>query len=108
MTCTLVVARVSDRNTFKVSEYGREAAIKGFRETLLKDRELYHSLWTLSGRRLICHCRSHESCHGDVLIEEFVKSYPDAYDRSADGIVPPSPEILTFMSSEAPGGSRWR
>ena len=27
-----------------------------------------------------------------------MKSYPDAYGRSADGIVPPSPEILTFMS----------
>ena len=63
-------------NTFKVSQYGRVAAIAGFRDALISDRKLHSSLWTLSGRRLVCHCRPSEACHGDVLIEEFQKLYP--------------------------------
>ena len=61
-------------------------------EALLADRVLYASLWTLSGTRLVCHCRASESCHGDVLIEEFKRSYPAAYDRSQQQAVPPEPE----------------
>ena len=48
-------------NTFKVSQYGRSVAISSFCEALLGDRALYASLWTLSGNRLICHCRLSES-----------------------------------------------
>ena len=48
-------------NTFKVSEVGREMAIDKFRETLRQDQALHRSLWTLSGRRLLCHCRLHEN-----------------------------------------------
>ena len=43
-------------NTFKVSEVGREMAIDKFRESL-QDQTLHRSLWSLSGRRLSCHCR---------------------------------------------------
>ena len=49
---------------------------------------MYASLWTLSGTRLVCHCRANEKCHGDVLVEEFRKSYPIACNR-ADGQGPP-------------------
>ena len=63
-----------------------------------EDRVLYASLWTLSGTRLVCHCRSSEPCHGDVLIEEFKKSFPDAFDRYRDDGVPPDSRIRSFMA----------
>ena len=49
-------------NTLKVSQ-----CIDGFRDALISDRKLHSCLWTLSGRRLVCHCRPSEACHGDVL-----------------------------------------
>ena len=69
-------------NNYKVAEVGREKAISLFREHHRGDKVLYGSLWTLSGRRLVCHCKTTQSCHGDVLIEEFVKSYPSAHNRN--------------------------
>ena len=48
-------------NNFKVSVHGREAAIAGFRDMLLRDRKLYSSVRTLSGTRLVCHCRANEA-----------------------------------------------
>ena len=65
-------------NNFKVAEYGRDSAIAGFWDILLLDRSPYASLWTLSGTRLVCHCRANERCHGDVLVEEFQESHPTA------------------------------
>ena len=53
-------------NNYKVAEYGRDVAVAKFREMLLRDEHLYRSLWALSGRRLICHCRATERCHADV------------------------------------------
>ena len=85
-------------NTFKVSEVGREMAIDKFRETLRQDQALYRSLWTLSGRRLICHCRLHEKCHGDVLIQEFFNFYPQAYDRTIKAGSPADSRVLNYMS----------
>ena len=84
-------------NNYKVAVYGRDVAIAKFREMLLQDKSLHRSLWTLSGRRLICHCRPTERCHGDVLIEQFRDSFPDAYDRTTGGLKPPEPRVLTFM-----------
>ena len=63
-------------NTFKVSQVGRSLAISSFREALRADPVLLNSLWTLSGTRLVCHCRATEDCHGDVLIEEFREVVP--------------------------------
>ena len=54
--------------------------------------------WTLSGTRLVCHCRATEDCHGDVLIEEFRKLYPAAHDRNQSYVAPPGPEILNFLA----------
>ena len=78
-------------NNYKVAEYGRDVAITKFREVLIRDERLHRSLWTLSGRRLICHCRATEKCHADVLIEQFRESFPDAYDRSVGCERPPEP-----------------
>ena len=75
-------------------------AISKFRETLLADKGLHRSLWTISGTRLVCHCRVAEDCNGDVLVEEFRKMYPDAYDRTQRYSVPPEPEILSFLARD--------
>ena len=85
-------------NTFKVSQVGRSLAISSFREALLSDHVLLNSLWTLSGTRLVCHCRATEDCHGDVLIEEFKKLFPTAHDRNQPCDVPPGHEILSFLA----------
>ena len=77
-------------NTFKVSQVGRSVAISSFRQALLADPALYNSLWTLSGTRLVCHCRATEDCHGDVQVEEFKKLYPAAHDRN-------QPCVLTHL-----------
>ena len=85
-------------NTFKVSQVGRSIAISSFREALRADPVLRNSLWTLSGTRLVCHCRATEDCHGDVLIEEFRNLYPAAHDRNQPRGAPPGPEILSFLA----------
>ena len=85
-------------NTFKVSQVGRSVAISSFRQALLADPALHNSLWTLSGTRLVCHCRATEDCHGDVLIEEFKKLFPAAHDRNRPSGPPPGHEILSFLA----------
>ena len=85
-------------NNYKVSEYGRDVAIAKFKEMLVQDISLHRSLWTLSGRRLLCHCRGTERCHADVLVEQFRGSFPDACGRTAGGERPPEPRVLTFMA----------
>ena len=85
-------------NTFKVSQVGRSVAISSFRQALLADPALHNSLWTLSGTRLVCHCRATEDCHGDVLVEEFRKLYPTAHDRYQPCGSPPGHEILSFLA----------
>ena len=59
---------------------------------------LYSSLWTLSGTRLVCHCRANEACYGDVLVEEFRKTYPSVCDRYKFNVTPPAPAVLNFMA----------
>ena len=85
-------------NNFKVDEVGRDRAIQEFRTYLLGDKKLHGSLWTLSGRRLVCHCQLTQRCHGDALVEEFKNSYPDAYDRNKLDGEPPSAAVLNFMA----------
>ena len=85
-------------NTFKVSQVGRTVAISSFRQALLADSALYNSLWTLSGTRPVCHCQATEDCHGDVLIEEFRKSYPAAHDRNLPCGAPPGHEVRSFLA----------
>ena len=46
----------------------------------------------------MCRCRPSEPFHGDTLIEEFKKSFPDAFDRYRDDGVPPDSRILSFMA----------
>ena len=64
---------------------------------LLSDR-----LWTLSGLRLLCHCKPGQACHGDVIIKKFRDRYPSAYDRSVSSI------NSSVSSPELHGGSQGR
>ena len=102
------LARSRYCKTFKVSQHGRVVAILGFRDALISDRKLHSSLWALSGRRLVCHCRPSEACHGDVLIEEFRKLYPDSYDRSAGHGAPPESGVLSYIGQIARGTGQRR
>ena len=85
-------------NNYKVTEYGRDAAIGAFRSKLLQDDGLYASLWTLSGTRLVCHCCANDRCHGDILLEEFRRSYPSAHDREGSHGPPPEANVLNCVA----------
>ena len=65
---------------------------------LLDDSTLRGTLWTLSGRRLVCHCQLSQPCHGDVLIEEFRRVFPDAHDQNDLKSRPPSASVLDFKA----------
>ena len=45
-------------NPYKVSQHGRYEAIRLFSQYLKGNETLRSKMWTLSGLRLICHCRS--------------------------------------------------
>ena len=45
-----------------------------FRSYLLSSRTLLDQLPSLAGKRLLCHCALGSPCHGDILIEEFLKA----------------------------------
>ena len=85
-------------NDFKVSVYGRDEAIWRFEQKLKSDAELRESLWTLSGLRLVCHCTQAQECHGDAIIHEFRRRYPDAYDRNLPTTGPPSSRVLNYLA----------
>ena len=61
-------------NPFKVSKYGREQSISKFARHLAYSQDLQGCLPELSGMTLVCHCRPHESCHGDVLIDMWTRT----------------------------------
>ena len=56
-------------NPYQVSEYGRDLAIQLFEQPLDSSRELQQLIPSLSGVRLVCHCKHYEKCHADVLIQ---------------------------------------
>ena len=82
------------------------------------------SLWTLSGARLVCHCRITQSCHADTIIEAFRCQYPYAFDRSSHSSIPPNSQVLNYLAKlreeppedegssadegAPPAGSGWR
>jgi hypothetical protein len=55
-------------NPYLVREYGREEAIRLYRERLIHRRDLLVRLPELRGKVLGCWCKP-ERCHGDVLAE---------------------------------------
>ena len=85
-------------NDYKVSVYGRKEAIWRFEQKLRKDQALLETLWTMSGLRLVCHCKRTQECHGDAIIQEFRQQYPDPYDRAASTSARPSPRVLKYLA----------
>jgi hypothetical protein len=56
-------------NPFTVKQYGRDDALKKYREYILNTPELLDSLPELGDKILACWCKSDEPCHGNILIE---------------------------------------
>lgn len=57
-------------NPFSVKEFGREEAVRLYREYLLTSPGLLDAARAqLVGRDLACWCKPDELCHADVLIE---------------------------------------
>ena len=52
----------------------RKQAVESFRSALRASGVLQRALVELAGRRLRCHCHRGLSCHGDVIIEQFLKA----------------------------------
>ena len=85
-------------NSFKVAVFGRQRAIERFASQLHSDEQLKSNIWSLSGRRLICHCLENQACHADVLVTEFRRQFPSAFDRDQLGGEPPSSAVLNFLA----------
>ena len=81
-------------NGYKVSVYGRKEAIWRFEQQLKSDPVLRETLWTMSGLRLVCHCKPTQECHGDAIIREFL----GAFDREASASEPPSSRVLNNLA----------
>ena len=59
-------------NPFKISPTcSRAEVVKSFAKHLSDSQELRAQIPTLEGKRIMCHCRLDEQCHGDSIIEEF-------------------------------------
>ena len=59
-------------NPFKVSaQISRVSVLRKFGEYLLESDQLIRQLPTLAGKRLRCHCREHQRCHAEVMIDAF-------------------------------------
>ena len=85
-------------NDYKVSEFGRQTAIERFAEKLSRDSELQENLHTLSGKRLLCHCRPTEACHADSIISAFRDKFPEAFDRDDEEAPAPTAHILAYLA----------
>ena len=57
-------------NPFKISRSQTRATVLQ-RFAVYARAHLAHKVHLLAGRRLLCHCETHQNCHGDVLIELF-------------------------------------
>ena len=57
-------------NPFKISRTQTRAAVLQLFAVYAR-AQLAHKVHLLAGRRLLCHCETHQNCHGDVLIELF-------------------------------------
>ena len=85
-------------NNYKVSNYGRRAAVELFEKHLLSSPKLLEELWTLSGCRLACRCRPEQDCHGDVIIRQFRLRHPSAHDHNDPFSAAPKTNELQFLA----------
>ena len=68
------------------------------RKTLRNDQSLSSIIWTLSGARLVCHCKPTQRCHADVLISLFRQTFPAAHDRDQENQPAPTASVLSLLA----------
>ena len=62
-------------NPYSVAEYGRERAVRNYREHFWRDSKGWHfdagplDILQLRGKDLACWCPLDQPCHADVLLE---------------------------------------
>ena len=84
--------------TLRHPVHGRERAISHFAQKPKGDAALRSRLWTLSGLRLVCHCKLSETCHADVFVRESRKLYATAFDREDSESEPASSEVPNYLA----------
>jgi len=64
-------------NPFPVKKYGREKAISLFEAyiTTGDGKHLLNDLHELRDKKICCHCKIDEPCHGDILIKLVNEKY---------------------------------
>ena len=82
----------------KVATHGRQVAIELFEKHLTTTPQLIDRLWTLSGCRLLCHCRRDQACHGDMIIRHLKLRYPTAHDSHDAMSKAPRTDVLNYMA----------
>ena len=92
-------------NPFKISRSQTRATVLQLFAVFARTH-LAHKVHLLAGRRLLCHCETHQNCHGDVLIELFKETccpLSQFVNPPCDGGVPLSPsadDIVHEMCSD--------
>ena len=66
-----------------MSAQGQDIAVQNFEKHLMADSQFRRQIAHLTLKSLLCHCVDRQRCHGDVLIAEFLRQFPQAYDRQA-------------------------
>ena len=73
------------RNPFRIGTHGdRTTVLNKYAAHALP--QVTGQLDELTGRTLVCACRPHEQCHGDILIQAWQQLYHDKQNQ------PPRPE----------------
>ena len=80
-------------NRYKVARYGRSRCLALHKQEIEEDPQYECRIQDLAGKRMLCHCRENQSCHGNNLIQLYHRVYPAAYDRVATDRAPTSAEL---------------
>ena len=70
-------------NRYKVSKFGRDRAVELHRAKVQEDPQYGRRAHELSGKRLLCHCRTTEKCHAENVQDLFWELHPHAFDPSS-------------------------
>ena len=80
----------------------RRQAVASFRKYLSSNGRLLFWLEDLGGKRLACHCPSGVACHGDALIEAWIKKYGHLNTH-----LPACADFLTRDGRDSRSGFMW-
>ena len=80
-------------NRYKVARHGRTRCLALHKQEIEEDPQYERRIHELTGKRLLCHCRMNQSCHGDNLIQLYLQVCPNAYDRRVTVRAPTSAEL---------------